>query len=43
MSIGGTMSIVGTMSGSHGGPIVIFMSPLMGVLNPKPQVRHAGS
>ena len=37
------ISIGGTISGSHGGPIVVMMSPLADVLNPKPQVGHARS
>ncbi len=37
------ISIGGTMSGSHGGPIVVIMLPLADVLNPKPHVGHARS
>ena len=37
------ISVGGTMSGSHGEPIVVIMSPLADVLNPRPQVGHARS
>lgn len=37
------ISIGGTTSGSHGGPIVVIMSPLADVLNPRPQVGHSRS
>ena len=37
------ISIGGKISGSHGGPMVVTLSPLADVLNPRPQVGHARS
>ena len=37
------ISMGGTISGSHGGPIVVSIWPLADVLNPKPQVGHSRS
>lgn len=37
------ISIGGTISGSHGGPIVVITLPLADVLFPKPQVGQARS